>query len=231
MHSLKRKFLTTFFCLSLIVAVTAASDDAAAMSFGQTLKDWGIQIEILPSSPLYPLKIYWEDLQLIISAPDPEQRALLLITFCNRRLQEISHQISNPNELAEVRLFNLLKRYRQHYQPLIELTQSIKVGSRKLDRLLKYHQREKDRLMKLLQEKESQLGKFWTNEIGFSLFSQDPVHLARQQTNAPQVLGAQGEKTRTKEQDSLSFSNEAGLKLYPLEDFNVKKPAFAPRHH
>ena len=125
----------------------------AANTATELLSQWGITVDVLPSSPLYPVKLFWEDIQLIFSPPDSEKRALLLLSFCDRRLQEIYHQTSTDPQTDDLQLFESLKRYQSHYQRLRMIVSSLDVASQEITSLLENHQTEKDQQKSVEQRK------------------------------------------------------------------------------
>ncbi|MBU0708864.1 hypothetical protein KJ596_03905 [Patescibacteria group bacterium] len=190
----------------IIVTLVYLPASAQASVISDYFSSAGLEITVVPSSPLYYLKTLWENVQLFLSTPNSEIRAQLLLTFCNARLQEIYHEISQENQLTPgEELFTVIKRYQEHFSELEQITQNVTVGSTKLSDLLERHSANRDQLKEFLKTRSENLGEFWTNEISTVIFgpASNNNSLSYKATNPSTVLGTY---------------EMQGLELYPLQN-------------
>ena len=162
----------------------------------------GVKITILPSSPLYGLKTFWENLQLLIAARNPQLRSRLLTKYCSQRLDEIYTLITQDSKTADqTSLFKLLQRYQNQYRTLQLIIGQINVGQDQLGILYQNHLKKRAFLKQISQTQKKLLGSFWVNEISAALSTAQPAKSLHKSKTPANVLGA---------------FNHQGLELYPI---------------
>lgn len=199
--------------LGLIIALLAFSwstSVAHSATFSNRLTDWGLEIRILPSSPLYRIKLLWENLQLLTAAPTSEEKALLLIRLCNRRLKELEQDILDEQTiLSDEERFTIVSRYQELFSTLEDLLSSPS-NYQAVEKQLQLLLDNRDKLKEKLKEPPARLTPFWKEEISYRIFSPElPATYSHNFTQRPK---------NSYSRNVLGSSKHRGLELYPLNE-------------
>lgn len=105
--SFRKAFLGLFLAVSLLGGKIEVGEVAPEESF--LLLNLP-KVYILPSSPLYSLKMVWEDLQLILASSE-EERSRLLFSLAEKRLSETVLTLTQNGEARQI-----LEKYQMQFQ-------------------------------------------------------------------------------------------------------------------
>ncbi|MBU1110072.1 hypothetical protein KKB83_00385 [Patescibacteria group bacterium] len=192
-------FALSFFTLSVPPAAAFGTSASGESDFWSR---WGIELSVLPQSPFFSIRHYWENIRLFLTANNTEERAVLLLSFGNRRLEEICAQISPIGEEANNRealitpeLLATLKRYHNQMTQLSQLLPSLEAGGSELGQLWKMHDDKKAEFQNIVETYGAKLGFVWRKEI----------------------LETLNETTTVSSEQILGSRDHTGLELYRLK--------------